>query len=209
MTHAARRALVLVAASPRTGGLRSERAQARPRAEPAAIVRDAPVDRHGARAADRRRRHRGPQGREPRSSFKIGGVIARIAVDEGDAVRAGQTLAALDLREIDAGRRQGAERAPSKAERDLARARRLYADSVVTPRAAAGRGDGRDEMAHAELEGAAFNRRYCGDRRAGRPARCSSGAARSRVRTWPPAHRCWCSGSRGARQRRAGRARRP
>lgn len=64
-------------------------------------------------------------------SFKIGGVIERIAVDEGDRVRAGEPLAALDLREIDAHVAQ-AQSGLEKAERDLSRARRLYADSVVT-----------------------------------------------------------------------------
>ena len=47
--------------------------------------------------------------------FKIGGVIARISVDAGDRVRAGQILASLDLREIDAGlakARSGAAKAP-------------------------------------------------------------------------------------------------
>src|SRR5262245_47735503 len=90
--------------------------------------------------------------------FKIGGVIQRIAVDEGDSVRAGQTLAVLDLREIDAGlakARSGAE----KAARDLARMRRLYTDSVVT---LAQRQDAEtaDEMARADLKAAAVNRRY-------------------------------------------------
>ena len=35
-------------------------------------------------------------------AFKIGGVVARVAVDEGAHVHAGQVLAELDLREIDA-----------------------------------------------------------------------------------------------------------
>src|SRR5262245_21928207 len=35
-------------------------------------------------------------------SFKIGGVIGRMLVDEGQAVRAGDTLAVLDVTEIDA-----------------------------------------------------------------------------------------------------------
>src|SRR5262249_52417980 len=64
-------------------------------------------------------------------SFKIGGVVARVLVDEGQAVLAGDTLAALDLREIDAGVTR-ARSAAEKADRDLARARRLYADSVAT-----------------------------------------------------------------------------
>ena len=57
-------------------------------------------------------------------SFKVGGVIARIAVNAGDAVRAGQLLAALDLREIEAALSK-TRSAVDKAERDLARARRL------------------------------------------------------------------------------------
>ncbi|MCC7505637.1 MAG: biotin/lipoyl-binding protein, partial [Saprospiraceae bacterium] len=39
---------------------------------------------------------------EQRLAFKIGGVIQRIYVDEGDVVRPGQLLAVLDKTEIDA-----------------------------------------------------------------------------------------------------------
>jgi multidrug efflux system membrane fusion protein len=91
-------------------------------------------------------------------SFKVTGVIARIAVDPGDAVRAGQVLAALDLKEIDASLMK-ARSAAQKAERDLARSRRLYADSVVTlaqwedSQTAA-------EQARADWDAAAFNRRH-------------------------------------------------
>lgn len=91
-------------------------------------------------------------------SFKIGGVIARIAVDAGDPVGAGQTLAALDLREIDASLAK-ARSGAAKAERDLARARRLYADSVVTL-AQHQDAETAAELARADLEAAAFNRRY-------------------------------------------------
>jgi membrane fusion protein, multidrug efflux system len=90
--------------------------------------------------------------------FKIGGVIARIAVDAGDPVRAGQTLAALDLREIDASLAK-ARSGAAKAERDLVRARRLYADSVVTL-AQHQDAETAAELARADLEAAAFNRRY-------------------------------------------------
>jgi RND family efflux transporter MFP subunit len=91
-------------------------------------------------------------------SFKVGGVIADIAVDEGAIVRAGQTLARLDTREVDAAVTR-ARSAAEKAERDLARAKRLYADSVVTlvqfqdAETAA-------EVARADLDAATFNRRY-------------------------------------------------
>src|SRR5881409_512511 len=64
-------------------------------------------------------------------SFKVGGVVSRILVDEGRSVRAGDTLAVLDLSEIDAAVVR-ARSAAEKAERDLTRARRLYADSVAT-----------------------------------------------------------------------------
>ena len=56
-------------------------------------------------------------------SFKVGGVIGRVLVDEGQSVRAGETLALLDLSEIDAGVTR-ARSAAQKAERDVARARR-------------------------------------------------------------------------------------
>ncbi len=64
-------------------------------------------------------------------AFKIGGVVARVLVDEGQAVRRGQLLATLDLREIDAAYDK-AKVGVDKAERDQARIRRLAADSVAT-----------------------------------------------------------------------------
>ena len=91
-------------------------------------------------------------------SFKVGGVISRIFVDEGRAVRAGDTLAQLDLSEIDAAVVR-ARSAAEKAERDLTRAKRLYADSVATLEQAQNAQTGRD-VAHAELETTLFNRRY-------------------------------------------------
>jgi multidrug efflux system membrane fusion protein len=90
--------------------------------------------------------------------FKIGGVNARISVDAGDRVRAGQTLASLDLREIDAGLAK-ARSGAAKAERDLTRARRLYSDSVVTLAQLQDAETG-DEMARADLQAATVNRHY-------------------------------------------------
>jgi multidrug efflux system membrane fusion protein len=90
--------------------------------------------------------------------FKTGGVIERITVDAGDPVRAGQTLAALDLREIDASLAK-ARSGAAKADRDLARASRLYTDSVVTLAQLQDTETGA-ELARADLEAAAFNRRY-------------------------------------------------
>jgi len=91
-------------------------------------------------------------------SFKVGGVIAKLRVDEGQSVRAGDTLALLDLSEIDAAVVR-ARSAADKAERDLTRAQRLYGDSVATLEQAQNAATGRD-VARAELETATFNRRY-------------------------------------------------
>jgi len=64
-------------------------------------------------------------------SFKIGGVIQKILVQEGDAVKQGQVLAVLNLTEIGAQTQQAAL-AVEKAQRDLTRAKNLFADSVAT-----------------------------------------------------------------------------
>jgi len=90
--------------------------------------------------------------------FKVGGVISRIAVDAGATVAAGQLLAALDPREIDAAVTR-AESAAEKAERDLARARRLYTDSVFTLSQFQDAETGA-KVAQADLTTARFNRRY-------------------------------------------------
>jgi len=91
-------------------------------------------------------------------SFKIGGVIARVHVDEGAPVRAGQVLAVLDLREIDAvvdKARAGVD----KAERDAARLARLAADSVAT-RVQLQDATSALDAARADLESAHVNREY-------------------------------------------------
>lgn len=91
-------------------------------------------------------------------SFKIGGVVSRVLVDPGATVRAGQTLAALELSEIDAAVARAGS-AAEKADRDLARAQRLYRDSVVTLSQLQ---DARTmaQVTRADLEAAAFNRRH-------------------------------------------------
>jgi len=90
--------------------------------------------------------------------FKIGGVVAKVLVDDGARVRAGQLLAALDLREIDASVARatvGAE----KARRDAARTERLYHDSVATLVQLQDAQSARD-AAEAELQAARVNREY-------------------------------------------------
>lgn len=68
---------------------------------------------------------------EARLSFKTGGVIDQIYVDEGASVRKGQLLAKLNFTEINAQVSQ-ADQAVQKAQRDLQRAQNLYRDSVAT-----------------------------------------------------------------------------
>lgn len=68
---------------------------------------------------------------EARLSFKIGGIVNRMFVDEGQSVRKGQLLATLDLTEINAQVSQ-AQFASEKAERDLGRVKSLYADTAAT-----------------------------------------------------------------------------
>ncbi len=64
-------------------------------------------------------------------SFKIGGVISKIYVDEGQFFRKGQLLAILNTTEIAAGVAQ-ADLNVAKAQRDFNRANNLYKDSVFS-----------------------------------------------------------------------------
>jgi len=64
-------------------------------------------------------------------SFKIGGVIEDLKVEEGDRVRKGQLLASLRLTEIDAQYEQ-AILGKAKAQRDKDRVEALYRDSIAT-----------------------------------------------------------------------------
>lgn len=69
--------------------------------------------------------------KEIKLSFKIGGIIRSIEVDEGQAVKRGQLLARLDLSEINA-QVQQARSAYEKAQRDLKRTEDLYKEKAVT-----------------------------------------------------------------------------
>jgi RND family efflux transporter MFP subunit len=130
---------------------------AAPRAPDAISVRLAPVTRERVARSVTATGVLGPKEEVP-LGYKIGGVIGRILVDEGQIVHAGDTLAALDLSEIDAGVAR-ARSAAEKAERDLVRAQRLYQDSVATLEQVQNAQTGRD-VAAAELETASFNQRY-------------------------------------------------
>ena len=91
-------------------------------------------------------------------AFTTGGPIATLTVDEGDVVRAGQTLATLALDKTDATMTQ-ARAAATKAERDVARARRLHADSVVTL-AQLEDAETAVQIARAGVQAAALDRRH-------------------------------------------------
>ncbi|MEL6391228.1 MAG: efflux RND transporter periplasmic adaptor subunit [Bacteroidota bacterium] len=95
---------------------------------------------------------------EANLSFKIGGLVDRTYVREGQSVRAGQLLAKLKSTEIDAQVAQ-AQEAVNKAERDLERVQRLLADSAAT------RTQVQDletalTVAQRDLEIAGFNQQY-------------------------------------------------
>lgn len=96
--------------------------------------------------------------REARLAFKTGGIIKKIYADEGDAVRPGQLLATLDLTEIEANVTQ-AKLALAKAERDLQRAKNLWADSVATKEQVQNATTALD-LAKQTLEIAGFNRLF-------------------------------------------------
>lgn len=64
-------------------------------------------------------------------SFKVGGIIGKLYVDEGDTVKKGTMLASLDLSEINA-RYSQAKNSWLKAQRDLQRVKNLYKDRAAT-----------------------------------------------------------------------------
>jgi len=68
---------------------------------------------------------------EARYSFKIGGIIESMSVEEGQHFRRGQLLATLKITEINS-QLQQAQLGYEKAQRDFTRASNLYNDSVAT-----------------------------------------------------------------------------
>ncbi len=95
---------------------------------------------------------------ELRLSFKIGGIVEKMFVDEGQQVSRGQLLATLSLTEIDAQLAQ-AQNGFDKADRDLKRIKSLFADTVATLEQLQNATTAW-EMAKAGLDAAAFNRKY-------------------------------------------------
>ena len=97
-------------------------------------------------------------GVESELSFKVSGIIERIHVNEGQVIKRGQTIASLDMSEINAQVNQ-AKAAFEKAERDLQRMRNLYKDKVITLEALQN-AETSLQMAESGLEIAEFNRQY-------------------------------------------------
>lgn len=95
---------------------------------------------------------------ETNLAFKTGGIIEKIYVNEGDAIRKGQLLATIDLTEIEAQVAQ-ARLSYEKAKRDFQRVENLYKDSVATLEQFQNARTGM-EVASRQLEAANFNRSY-------------------------------------------------
>ena len=95
---------------------------------------------------------------EARLSFKVGGIIQKIFVKEGQRVSKGQTLATLDLTEINAQVSQ-AEFGVEKSERDFKRVQNMLKDTAATLEQAQNAATGFD-VAKQNLQIAKFNRAY-------------------------------------------------
>ena len=68
---------------------------------------------------------------ELKLSFKVAGIVRNVAVKEGQAVRAGQQLAVLELTEVDSQVEQARQLA-EKAARDQVRGAKLRADGLIS-----------------------------------------------------------------------------
>ena len=99
---------------------------------------------------------------EMKLAFKSPGVVARLHVDIGDSVVAGQLLAELETTELDSALRR-AEETLAKAERDARRAEELHARSLVAREMLDNARTARD-MARADVDAARFNRRFAESR---------------------------------------------
>ncbi|GAB3248260.1 efflux RND transporter periplasmic adaptor subunit [Larkinella harenae] len=95
---------------------------------------------------------------EAKLSFKVGGIIEKLYVKEGQPVRKGQLLATLNLTEINAQVSQ-AQFAREKTERDLNRVKALYADTAATLEQLQNATTGHD-VAQQNLTIAQFNQNY-------------------------------------------------
>ena len=94
---------------------------------------------------------------EIRLSFKTGGLIEHINVEEGDVVKAGQLLATLDLEEINAQQQRAASN-HKKAAADFERFSKLYEEALVSLQVMQNAQSASDSTA-AELQIANFNKK--------------------------------------------------
>lgn len=95
---------------------------------------------------------------ESKLSFKTGGVVSSVLVNEGDYVEAGQVLATIKPAEINAQVTQ-VQLSVQKAERDYQRLLNLYNDSVATLEQLQNAKTGLD-IARQGLAAASFNEQY-------------------------------------------------
>jgi len=95
---------------------------------------------------------------EAKYGFKIGGVVERIFVTEGQTFKKGQLLATLKITEIEAQLSQ-VEMGYQKAKRDYARANNLYKDSVATLEQLQNAKTSLD-IAIKSVDAVAFNKKY-------------------------------------------------
>lgn len=95
---------------------------------------------------------------ERKASFKLGGLIASITVDEGAQVRRGQVLATLRATEVEAAVEQ-ARQGVAKAERDLSRAQTLFDGNAATREQLDDATTGA-AIARSQLRAAEFNREH-------------------------------------------------
>lgn len=95
---------------------------------------------------------------ESKLSFKTGGIISEINVNEGDYVKKGTVLAILNLEEIEANVNK-AKLGLEKSTRDFERAERLYNDTVATLEQFQDAGTALD-LAKSNLKIANFNLKY-------------------------------------------------
>lgn len=96
--------------------------------------------------------------KEARLSFKTGGIISRMMVDEGQNVRSGQLLATLDLTEINASVMQAQQNA-DKLQRDYERLNNLYKENAATLEQVQNISTAL-EVANQSLTAAKFNQQY-------------------------------------------------
>jgi RND family efflux transporter MFP subunit len=95
---------------------------------------------------------------ESKLSFKIGGIVDKIFVKEGQSIKTGQLLATLKQTEIEAQVTQ-AKLGFEKSKRDYSRINNLYKDSVATLEQLQNTKTGL-EIAEKSLQQANFNKKY-------------------------------------------------